>query len=549
MRDADVATLAQRTAPGQIVGTVQYMSPEQCDGDPGAVDTRTDVYSLGVILYELLTGALPYHATSVSLAAAARAIREHEPVRPATINRKLRGDLETVILKALEKDRERRYGTAEALARDLRHVLAGEPVEARPPTVLTRAMKWAVRHPKALTAALCAAFLLVTIGSVVWTESWVMQQPDRVVLVQNNQDAVLFNRRGAELHRWEGGKEGALKFAWLLRDAAVGGPRTFVVLGTTDAVRGELEPGLSAFQVGRSLETCTWKALVWPEEAPDAHRYVLQENGRWPPQARPLGIQAGIVADTFDEAGLELVVAHQFYASTHSCFRIHSLQTGKILWEVWVDFRVVDLAWLPESQLLVVAGRNGRATWKERGVESENLGNENQHPLTVFAVRPRLGVVERHYIAEHHPREQLRIEWEWCLWPPELTERFEFGFEAEEVLIENYDGRPDQLGLALRLCNKPAVGLTWHFDANGPMDRRPRPAGSYDEYVRETNESKRAPAPQDLLWKPFSEIPPPKPTVLDPTAIDLKTHFGVKAPPDAETQNSVKDGVRDSRTP
>jgi len=104
--DRDLAQTTTATSAGFLIGTVRYMSPEQCDGDAHTLDTRTDVYSLGVVLYELLTGQMPYEATHVPLLLAARAIKETPPRRPSTVAgldrrfvRQLRGDLDTVVLR------------------------------------------------------------------------------------------------------------------------------------------------------------------------------------------------------------------------------------------------------------------------------------------------------------------------------------------------------------------------------------------------------------------------------------------------------------------
>ncbi len=153
------------TREGQILGTPCYMAPEQVSGDPGAITPLADVYSLGVILYELLTGAPPFKAPTILETLAL--VRYQEPVPPARL-RQVPRDLDTVCLKCLEKDPHRRYASAEELADDLRRFLRGEPIWARKTGRLRRAAKWARRHPAAATllfvtgvAALAAVGLLV----------------------------------------------------------------------------------------------------------------------------------------------------------------------------------------------------------------------------------------------------------------------------------------------------------------------------------------------------------------------------------------------------
>jgi tetratricopeptide (TPR) repeat protein len=133
--DSDLAVTTLQTDVGELIGTLQYMSPEQCEADPHDIDTRSDVYALGVVLYEMLCGQLPYDLARLPLPDAVRVIRETGPARPSSINRTLRGDIETIVLKALDKDRSRRYRTAAELGEDIGRYLRAEPIVARRPSI------------------------------------------------------------------------------------------------------------------------------------------------------------------------------------------------------------------------------------------------------------------------------------------------------------------------------------------------------------------------------------------------------------------------------
>jgi WD40 repeat protein len=168
--DANLLTGAGLTQTGQLLGTPSYMSPEQVTADAAAVDHRADIYALGVILFELLAHRLPYQVANRPLAEVARLILEQDPPRLGSINPELRGDVETIVAKALAKDPARRYASAADLAADLRRWLAHEPILARPPSALYHLRQFARRHTGLVGGVLAtgAALVLGLIGTILF---------------------------------------------------------------------------------------------------------------------------------------------------------------------------------------------------------------------------------------------------------------------------------------------------------------------------------------------------------------------------------------------
>jgi WD40 repeat protein len=166
--DADLQTTTGRTEVGQLIGTLSYMSPEQVTADPAALDSRSDVYALGVLLFELLADRLPYHLEHLPLPEIARVILEQEPSRLGSVDTRFRGDIETIAGKALQKNKARRYQSAGELAADIRRHLNHEPIRARRTSAAGRLVRWGRRH-KALAAALAVSavsLVLIAAGSI-----------------------------------------------------------------------------------------------------------------------------------------------------------------------------------------------------------------------------------------------------------------------------------------------------------------------------------------------------------------------------------------------
>lgn len=177
--DSDMAGATQQTNVGQLVGTVQYMSPEQCDADPSDIDTRSDIYALGMVLYEMLCGSLPYDVSTVSICEAARLIREADPEKLRLQDPSLRGEVDTIVFKALAKDRDRRYQSAYGLAQDIRRYLAGEAIAARPPSFAYQVRVFARRN-KTLIGAVAAVFVVLVAGIVVSSSMYGSAQRERL---------------------------------------------------------------------------------------------------------------------------------------------------------------------------------------------------------------------------------------------------------------------------------------------------------------------------------------------------------------------------------
>ena len=196
---------------GAVVGTLEYMSPEQAELNQLDIDTRSDIYSLGVLLYELLTGSTPLERKrlkEVKFLEILRVIREEESPRPSTrlsvteelpsiaacrhveprkLSGLVRGELDWIVMKALEKDRNRRYETANGLASDLRRYLDDEPVEASPPSAGYRVRKLVRRHRRPVLAA--ALVLLAPLAGVIGT-TWGLIRAEQARLVEARQHAL-----------------------------------------------------------------------------------------------------------------------------------------------------------------------------------------------------------------------------------------------------------------------------------------------------------------------------------------------------------------------
>lgn len=184
--DADTRATIARTNVGQLIGTLQYMSPEQCSGDPEEIDIRADVYSLGVILFELMAEQPPYDLRRAAIAEAVQIIQNRLPPRLSSFDREIAYDVEVIAGKALEKEPVRRYRSAGDLADDVRRFLDDEPINARPPSMSEVIRRYA-RKNRAMATAVMGIALAMAIGVAGITVFAVQAEKQRGIAVDTNE--------------------------------------------------------------------------------------------------------------------------------------------------------------------------------------------------------------------------------------------------------------------------------------------------------------------------------------------------------------------------
>ena len=163
---AEPDTASLHTQAGQIVGTIPYLSPEQADGESAVADIRSDVYSTGVVAYELLSGTLPFDTTNLPVHKAVKVVLSDSPRRLGSVSPALRGDIETIVHKAMDRSPDHRYQSAADLAADIRRYLANQAIAAHRPSIVYQTRKFIARH-RALVGGSIATVLMLIAGVIV----------------------------------------------------------------------------------------------------------------------------------------------------------------------------------------------------------------------------------------------------------------------------------------------------------------------------------------------------------------------------------------------
>ncbi|MEK6643885.1 MAG: serine/threonine-protein kinase [Planctomycetota bacterium] len=462
--DSDIAATTMHTEAGQLLGTLAYMSPEQCAADPSQIDATTDIYSLGMILYELLTGRMPYDVSNMTIQSAARIICEQEPRRPSTFKRSdrgsipspyegegkggairagfqpVKGDLETIILKAIEKSRAKRYQSVSDLSNDVRRLINGEPISARPPTAYSRMLRWAARHPLAtpILAGLLIAGLIVVVSkrsielirhspaSVALTQGGLSWDRHRHRPFLHGDHAVFLSKSDEYLGEWKSTDNSAGIRCALKLDRPREGMAALIGFDChrTDRFRGKLcifEPDRTDPVREMFVDEATVRAMPddwWPRPAHAKGRAYRAED---------FCLAHAWTIDIFDgdrNAGDEIVACFQHERFTQGVLRIYN-QNGDVLFSVWQDGGISEVGWLSAERLLVCIAPRG-----DRDEPAFTELNQSRHPKVIFGIRPVLGMTSNAWILPTAPPqwtgEVFKVAWYKTFCPAVFAKSWQF---------------------------------------------------------------------------------------------------------------------------
>lgn len=489
--DTNDPASGHRTIAGELLGTLRYMSPEQRAADPDGIDTRTDIYALGAILYELLCGG-PLGPEDLTPPPDPFAPGSDLPC-PRRVCPQIPRDLEAVILKAMERDRERRYASAAELAADLRAHLRGDPVSARAPGPWTRFARWLGRHPIAATAAACAGLFCTTTAGTALFHRFVYAAPAGVRWDRGD-EAYLISRGGALLHTWTGVDAEITRPAAAAR-VRTGDPRTPWVVclrlrpgdgGATLAAYDPRRPGEPLWNLESELSALRPPHQAWIDRR-DGEGWTLGRVWR--------------VADVFpSRPGDEIVAIVRHVPWYPSAVVVVDPLRGQVLHTVWHTGPLDDVRWLPAQGVLAASGTCGRLP---PGL-TQGL-NPHRFPPVAFAWRPELGRIDRSWITSPDVDAPSRTEWYQALLDPRIVDgRHEFHFVPADGWT---------VTLAADVDEHPGADLLWTFGFEGPgVEPDVAPVPDYLARLHELPPAERRampdPADPRLRWTPVSGFDP-----------------------------------------
>jgi WD40 repeat protein len=365
MLDSD-HRIGRQTEDGQFIGTLAYMSPEHASAKSDEIDIRSDIYALGVVLYQMLSGKMPYTVDGCSVIDAVRVIQEDDPTRLSTLSKRYGGDIDVIVNKALEKNKTNRYQSAADLAADIRRHLNDQPILARAPSRRYQLRKFVRRH-KALFLSMTAVFVALVAG-LIGTTWQAVRATQQEVIAQKNAALANIESKEAQLRLAEGmiSQGGALLMANRASDARVSYTQAWDIfdkvgvsglpaqLGVWDIDRqhrpplrsfpGDSSTGLSIF-VGNDLIASAKGADIVLRDAPTGHLL------------RVLGGQTGSVVALFSVSDGQRVVS----ASSDGVLRVWDSANGSCIYSIRLpDDQMTRVAIAPAGTQVATIGKDYR---------------------------------------------------------------------------------------------------------------------------------------------------------------------------------------------
>ena len=486
--DPQISPQTMATQAGQLLGTLNYMSPEQCGNEVLELDARSDLYSLGLILFELLSGRLPYALDGLTVAGVIQCIQSQEAgLLPGVKNARL----SAILHRTLEKNPNQRYRSVGQFSADLSSYLMGVATLATPPNAIQRLIAYVKRSPLKGTLVLSTVAGISLMSLSFLLSYYLASTPSYFSFQKDFAVNSLRSANGALLRSWYSNPKSMTGGQIMQPQRGVHTGRVFInylPTATDDSVRGKML--MYDFD---NLDTPIWDSDSISRQFPDDNKFNKPHT--W--------ACSGLAIDDFfeDIPGEEFLVMLNPDPFSPTSISIHDA-TGKLLFQVWHDGYVAMVKWVPEIKKLICTGLNSETNWADLGQPTGLVG----HPTVVFAMNIKAGFVDREqWLLRDGKVYSSLLDWYKWLGPPETY----FALKNPDIGNIEFSKEGDSGGeLLMKMRVIRGVG----FD---PLDPRVTlvvstkgellNATGNDGY-RSVFRGGNAPRLQDLQLRPYAEL-------------------------------------------
>ncbi|MFG0328641.1 MAG: serine/threonine protein kinase [Phycisphaerales bacterium] len=408
--DADLTVTRVPTTTGAFAGTVHYMSPEQLGAIDHTPDSRSDVFSLGLVLYELLTNTAARDIDDTTVARAVRQASESEPVPPSHIDRRIRGDLEAIVLKAISREPSRRYRSAGEFADDLRRWRAGDAPLARRPRLFDAFIRFIRRHPVGTPFAAAAVLSLAVFGGSLFASYMHGLAPYRLEV---GSDHVARMKSRADLELWS--EPGVSAGAFIDLAPSRGGGRA-VVLTYDDTHFGRRAGSIVMVDPRSPGREPIWERPLATAPQNPPSDWMKQIDSTFDHSSSFRARRLRIVDIDADAPGDEIVLVSGHTPEFPTAIQILD-QDGALRFQIWHKGDVNDLLWEPEIRRLIFVGR--RNDWRWRAALNDREAPLDA-PLVIGVLDPSFNLDGDRYVydSESETFDPSVVSYA-AVWPPD----------------------------------------------------------------------------------------------------------------------------------